>query len=132
RALVADLADVVAVTAAGDVIGAHFASGGSSSQPSLLEVQAAHDEAEAALVEVTARTERLGFELSGVEAERLEAVKRADVALARLHESDATLAAVAEELGQHGSRARAARGEAERLERAVVKASEAREKDLAG
>ncbi|WP_110238863.1 chromosome segregation protein SMC [Nocardioides gilvus] len=132
RAVVAELTDVVAVTAAGDVIGAHFASGGSSSQPSLLEVQAAHDEAEAALVEVTARTERLGFELSGLEAERLEAVKRADVALARLHESDATLAAVAEELGQHGSRARAARGEAERLERAVLKATEAREKDLAG
>src|SRR5690606_25288428 len=71
-------------------------------------------------------------ELSGVEAERLEATLRADVALARLHESDATLAAVAEELGQHGSRARAARGEAERLERAVQLATEARDKDLAG
>ena len=55
-----------------------------------------------------------------------------DVALARLHESDATLAAVAEELGQHGSQARAARGEAERLEQAIAKAEEARVQAVAG
>ena len=48
--------------------------------------------------------------MSRLESERLEAQKRVDVALAKLHESDATLAAVAEELGQYGSQARAARG----------------------
>src|SRR5690606_15300513 len=63
---------------------------------------------------------------------RLEAQKRVDVALSRLHESDATLAAIAEELGQHNSQARAARGEVERLERAIQNASEAREKDQSG
>ncbi len=69
---------------------------------------------------------------SRLEAERLEAQKRADVALAKLHESDATLAAVAEELGQYGSQARAARGEAERLTQAIEKAEEARDQAVAG
>ncbi|MDF1602830.1 chromosome segregation protein SMC [Nocardioides sp. YIM 152315] len=132
RALVAGLPDVTAVTREGDLIGAHFASGGSGSQPSLIEVQAAVDEATQQLAEVIASSERLGFEMSRMESERLEAQKRVDVALAKLHESDATLAAVAEELGQFGSQARAARGEAERLAQAIAKAEEAREQAVSG
>ncbi|MGZ6754184.1 MAG: chromosome segregation SMC family protein, partial [Nocardioides sp.] len=38
RALVADLPDVTAVTREGDLLGAHFAQGGSSKQPSLIEI----------------------------------------------------------------------------------------------
>ncbi|MBZ5733150.1 chromosome segregation protein SMC [Nocardioides sp. TRM66260-LWL] len=131
RALVAARPDVTAVTRDGDVLGVHAASGGSSSSPSLLEIQAAVDEAAARLADVVAAAERLGFERSGLEAERHEAQKRVDVALARLHESDATLAAVAEELGQHGGQVRAARGEAERLAAAIAKAEAAREQDAA-
>ncbi len=48
------------------------------------------------------------------------------MALAKLHESDATLAAVAEELGQYGSQARGARGEADRLTQAIEEAEAAR------
>lgn len=132
RALVRDLPDATAVTREGDVLGAHFASGGSSSQPSLIEVQAAVDEAAEQLAEAIASSERLGFEMSRMEAERLDAQKRVDVALAKLHESDATLAAVAEELGQFGSQARAARGEAERLAQAIEKAQEGREQAVTG
>ncbi|UFN45747.1 chromosome segregation protein SMC [Nocardioides okcheonensis] len=132
RRLVAERADVVAVTRDGDLLSTHFAAGGSGSQPSLIEVQAAVDDATARLAEATAATERLGFEISRLEAARHDALKRVDVALAKLHESDATLAAVAEELGQHGSQARAARGEAERLERSLATATAAREADLAG
>jgi chromosome segregation protein len=132
RALVREVPEVTAVTREGDVLGAHFASGGSSSQPSLIEVQAAVDEAAEQLAEAIASSERLGFEMSRLEAERLEAQKRVDVALAKLHESDATLAAVAEELGQYGSQARAARGEAERLAQAIEKAEEARAQAVAG
>ena len=120
------------MTRDGDVLGAHFASGGSSSQPSLIEIQAALDEATAQLAEAVAASERLGFDISRLEAERLEARQRVDVALAKLHESDATLAAVAEELGQYGSQARAARGEAERLTTAIANAEQARDNDLAG
>ncbi|WKN49906.1 chromosome segregation protein SMC [Nocardioides sp. Arc9.136] len=132
RYLVGDLPDLTAVTREGDVLAAHFAAGGSTSRPSLIEVQAAVDEAAAQLAEVTAAGERLSFDISRLEAERLEAQKRADVAMAKLHESDATLAAVAEELGQYGSQARAARGEAERLAQAIAKAQEAREQAVAG
>ncbi|MGZ6029618.1 MAG: chromosome segregation protein SMC, partial [Myxococcaceae bacterium] len=132
RSLVADLPDVVAVTREGDLVGSHFASGGSSSQPSLLEVQAAVDEATDKLAEATHACERLGFDLARLEEERAAAQHRVDVALAKLHESDATLAAVAEELGQLGSLARSARGEAERVTAAVAAAEAARDKDLAG
>jgi chromosome segregation protein len=132
RALIAAEPDLTAVTREGDVIGSHFASGGSSSQPSLIEIQAAVDEAAEQLAEAVASSERLGFDMSRLESERLDAQKRVDVALAKLHESDATLAAVAEELGQYGSQARAARGEADRLTQAIEKAEEARVQASAG
>ncbi len=132
RALVAALPDVTAVTRDGDVLGAFEAAGGSSSQPSLLEIQAAVDEATAQLAEATAVSERLGFDIARFESERLDAQQRVDVALARLHESDATLAAVAEQLGHFGSQARSARSEGERLDVAIGNAEAARDQDLAG
>ncbi len=132
RALVSVDRSLTAVTRDGDLLGAHVAAGGSASQPSLIEIQAAVDEAAQQLSEAVAATERLGFDMSRLERERHEAQKRVDVALAKLHESDATLAAVAEELGQFGGQARAARGEAERLERAIAEAQEARDNDLTG
>ena len=98
RALLARDASLTAVTRDGDLLGAHLAAGGSASQPSLIEIQAAVDEAAQQLAEAIAATERLGFDMSRLERERHEAQKRVDVALAKLHESDATLAAVAEEL----------------------------------
>ena len=55
-----------------------------------------------------------------------------DAALARLHESDAEMAAVAERLGHFGSTVRAARGEADRLAEAISAAEAARDHDLAG
>ena len=126
RSLVSDYPDVVAVTRDGDLLGAHFAAGGSNAQQSLIEIQAAVDEATSALAEAVAASERLGFDLVRLEGEREQTKRRADVALAKLHESDATLAAVAEELGQHGSLARSARAEAERLAEAIAQAETAR------
>ena len=132
RALVRDYPDVTAVTREGDVLGGHFASGGSSSRPSLIEVQAAVDEAAEQLSAASHSCERLAFDLSRLEEERDQAQQRVDVALARLHESDATLAAIAEELGQLGAVARSAKGEAERVNAAIAQAEEARDKALAG
>ncbi|MCW2779600.1 MAG: condensin subunit Smc [Marmoricola sp.] len=132
KALVAGAPDVTAVTLDGDILGAHFAAGGSSSAPSLIEVQAAVDEAAEMLTAATHTLERLTFTLTTLESEREDAVRRSDVALAKLHESDATLAAVAEELGQYGSQARSAKAEAARLDQAIAGAQEARDKDLAG
>lgn len=132
KALVADAPDVTAVTLDGDVLGVHFAAGGSSSQPSLIEVQAAVDEAAEALTRASHELDRLTFALSTLENEREQAAHRVDVALAKLHESDAALAAVAEELGQYGSQARSAKAEAARLEQAIIAAQESHAKDQAG
>ncbi|QNN52121.1 chromosome segregation protein SMC [Nocardioides mesophilus] len=132
RDLVHRLPDLTAVTREGDLVGTHFVSGGSSAQPSLLEVQAAVDEATEQLQASSHACERLGFDLARLEEERAQAQHRVDVALARLHESDATLAAVAEELGQLGSLARSAKGEADRLQGAIAAAEAARDQNLAG
>ncbi len=130
--LVRDAADLTAVTRDGDLLGTHFAAGGSSSQPSLLEVQAAVDEATEQLGTAVHALERLTFDVATLEREREEARRRVDVALAKLHESDATLAAVAEELGQFSSQVRNARAEAARLDLAIEAAQVARDRDLEG
>ena len=132
RGLVRDAADLTAVTREGDLLGAHFAAGGSSSQPSLIEVQAALDEATEQLSTASHTLERLGFDVATLEREGEEARRRVDVALARLHESDATLSAVAEELGQYSSQVRNARAEAARLDQAIEAAEVARDRDLQG
>ena len=132
RDLVAQASDVTAVTREGDVLGSHFAAGGSASTTSLIEVKAAIEQAETDLAEAAHAVETLRFEQHGAESERVEAQERVDAALGRLHESDAEMAAVAEQLGHLGSTARAAHGESERLAAAIATAEEARERDLSG
>ncbi len=132
RGLAAAHPDLRVVTADGDLVSAHWAVGGSGAAPTLLEVQAAVDEAEAQLVEVTHRAERLRFEITGAQETVTAARAEAEAALAELHDSDARLAGVAERLGQYGAAARAAGAEADRLERARIDAEQARDRDLAG
>ncbi|MBZ4323231.1 chromosome segregation protein SMC, partial [Streptomyces sp. SCA2-4] len=57
--LVAGRPELTAVTAEGDVLGAHLAQGGSEGAPSLLEVRAAVDEAAAELTELDGRCAEL-------------------------------------------------------------------------
>ncbi len=130
--LVAQASDVTAVTREGDVLGSHFAAGGSVSTTSLIEVKAAIEQAETDLAAAAHAVEALRFEQHAAESERVEAQERVDAALGRLHESDAEMAAVAEQLGHLGSTARAAHGESERLAAAITTAEEARERDLSG
>ena len=124
RSLVASLPSVTAVTRDGDLLGATFAQGGSTHSPSLLEVQVAVDEANEQLVAATHRGERLRFTLAQATSDEQRAHEQVDAALSRLHESDARLSAVAEQLGQLGSAARAAGAEAERLRAAITAATE--------
>jgi chromosome segregation protein len=132
RDLVAATTGVRAATADGDVLGADWAIGGSGDGRSLLEVRAAHAEAEQQYAELSHRGDRLRFALSAAAEEARRAQDEVDDALAALHESDARLAAHAERLGQPGTAARAAVAEAERLQRAVQEAMEARDRDLEG
>ncbi|WP_166665345.1 chromosome segregation protein SMC [Kribbella caucasensis] len=132
RSLVRHLPDVTATTRLGDVLGAHFAYGGSDAAPSLIEVQSAVDEAAEKLIEATARSERLRFELAALEHERARQKEHVEITLARLHESDAAMAAVAEQLAQFGSLAKASRGEAQRMAEAIAAAAEERDRNLSG
>jgi len=132
KRLVSSMPDVTAVTLAGDILGPHFAVGGSPATGSLIEVRAAIEQTKTELAAATHQVEALRFEQQGLEAERVEAQAAVDAALARLHESDAEMAAVAERLGHLGSAVRGARGESERLAEAIVKAQEARERDVEG
>ncbi|MEU4395853.1 chromosome segregation protein SMC [Kribbella sp. NPDC023855] len=132
RSLIQHLPDITATTRVGDVLGAHFAYGGSDAAPSLIEVQSAVDEAAEKLTEATARSERLRFELAQMEREREAQKQSVEIALARLHESDASMAAVAEQLAQFGSLAKASRGEAQRMAEAIAAAEEERDRNLSG
>ncbi|MDP9444829.1 MAG: AAA family ATPase, partial [Actinomycetota bacterium] len=132
RALLAATRLTVAVTRDGDLLGAHYAAGGSVSAPSRIEVQAAVAETSERLAEATRSCAALGEEVARLEEERTVAQRRVDVGLAKLHESDAALAAVAEELGHLGSLTRSANEEAARLAHAIGEAEAAHERDLAG
>lgn len=120
--LVAANPELTAVTRAGDIFTALTVTGGSAKAPSLLEVQAAVDDAESRLRGVTAGLERIRFALAGATLRRTEAQNRADAALDRLHDSDARLAAVAERLGHLNSVLRSAVGERDRLAASLEKA----------
>jgi len=120
--LIARRPDLTAVTRSGDVFTALTVSGGSAKAPSLIEVQAAVDDASARLAAVTAELERQRFALAAAHARRAAAQDRADAALEKLHESDARLAAVAERLGHLNSVLRSAVGESERLAASLARA----------
>jgi chromosome segregation protein len=131
RALVEHHPHLLAVTRAGDVLGGDRAEGGSATEPSLLEVQAAVDEADSRLREAGHRLDRLRFALQGATEQHAAAQRTVQAALDRLHQSDARLAAVAEQLGQLGAQARSARGESERLQRSIAAAREQHDADSA-
>ncbi len=121
-----------AVTADGDLLGADWAAGGSAGAPSLLETQAALDEAAGRQDEAQRRQERLGFEVAGVRATVAAACSEVDAALTELNSSDARMAALAEQLGLLASQGRAGQAEAGRLQQARVAAEQARDRDLGG
>ncbi|WP_285105148.1 chromosome segregation protein SMC [Promicromonospora sp. MEB111] len=128
RALVRDQ-PVVAVTRAGDLLGATRAWGGSAAAPSVLHLQSALDEAKAARDEAAARDTDGSAHLERARAERAAAQERYDETLARLGEADAARAAAAEQLGSLGAAARAARAEADRHRAALDQAQSRRAED---
>ncbi|ARP72547.1 chromosome segregation protein SMC [Streptomyces pluripotens] len=120
--------ELTAVTAEGDLLGAHFAQGGSAGAPSLLEVQASVDEAVAELAELEVHCAQL------VEEQRLAAGRHTDaVALLegleeRRRAADREKSAVAQRLGRLAGQARGAADEAERSAAAAERAQGAWER----
>ncbi|GII62016.1 chromosome partition protein Smc [Sphaerisporangium krabiense] len=149
-----------AVTWAGDLVGAHYAYGGSGGGTSVLQMRTALDQAVADLAEVTETAARTVVALEeAIEAERVaqqavesaqagvsqaqtgadaaqagvKAARRAlDAVRGRQREADQRLAVAARRLAQLDAAADAARQECDRLAANVAAAEEARDRDLAG
>ncbi|WP_406316390.1 AAA family ATPase [Streptomyces sp. NBC_00118] len=120
--------DLTAVTAEGDLLGAHFAQGGSAGAPSLLEVQASVDEAAGELTELGVRCEELAETQHSAVARRAEAAALVEELGERRRAADREKSSVAQQLGRLSGQARGAAGEAERSAAAAAKAQDALEK----
>ncbi|MFE2761877.1 AAA family ATPase [Streptomyces halstedii] len=116
-----------AVTAEGDVLGAHFAHGGSAGAPSLLEVRAAVDEAAAELAELAVRCEELAAAQRHAAGRRAEGAARAEELGERRRAAEREKSGVAQRLGRLAGQARGAAEEAERTAAAAARAQEALE-----
>ncbi|WP_055712659.1 chromosome segregation protein SMC [Streptomyces torulosus] len=117
--------DLTAVTAEGDLLGAHFAHGGSAGAPSLLEVQASVDEAAAELEELAVRCEELAEAQQAAVAARRERAALVEELGERRRAAEREKSAVAQQLGRLAGQARGAAGEAERSTAAAARAQEA-------
>ncbi len=104
-----------AVTRGGDLVGAGWVFGGSAGRQSVIEIQAAVDDAEEQLAAVTASLARVDRDLAAATAQAQQRAAEAERSLAALYESDAKMAAIAEQLGRLGEATRSAEAEAERL-----------------
>ncbi|WP_030376454.1 chromosome segregation protein SMC [Streptomyces rimosus] len=123
--LVASRPELTAVTSEGDVLGAHFAQGGSAGAPSLLEVQASVDEAAAEAAELGQRCAELTAVQEAARQRRDACAALAEELGERRAAADREKSRVAGDLGRLGGQARGAADEAERSAAAVAKAEEA-------
>jgi chromosome segregation protein len=124
-AVVGTLAEAAALAAAhpaltvvthdGDLVTSAALRGGSPGSPSTLELQGRIETAREAVDAAQAEYERCGFALVGAQERERSARESAEAALAELHHSDATFAAVAERLGALGAQLRGASAEEDRL-----------------
>jgi chromosome segregation protein len=122
--------DLTAVTAEGDLLGAHFAQGGSAGAPSLLEVQASVDEAAAELEELAVRCAELAEAQETAAGQRRECAALVEDLGERRRAADREKSSVAQQLGRLAGQARGAAGEAERAGAAAARAQEALETAL--
>jgi chromosome segregation protein len=119
------------VTRQGDLIGAHWARGGSAAGQSLLGLRAAAEQAAADLAAAQGRCQRAERDLA--EAVEDEEAARQDLAgvQAQVQEADAAAAQTSGRLGALAGAARAAREEADRLAAAIAVAQRSLDADLA-
>jgi chromosome segregation protein len=122
---------ITAVTTDGDVFAPGWVRGGSSSVPSLIEIQSAVDETRERVADAARRGEQARFALTAAQERHRDANDAVEAALDALHESDAKMAAVAERLGHLGATVRSAKAEAERTGRAIADAEATLEADRA-
>ncbi|MFE6056642.1 chromosome segregation protein SMC [Kitasatospora sp. NPDC056446] len=115
---------LTAVTADGDRLGAGFAHGGSGGAPSLLETQAAVDEAARAIGGLAVRCAESAGRLAELTDRRRESAAEVERLGEQRRQDEKERARTAGALGRLGGQARAAAGEAERLSAAAARAEQ--------
>ena len=128
-AFVADHPRYRAVTRDGDLIGAHWARGGSADGQSLLDVRAAADEAAAKLAEAELAEETAAETLAAATEAQEAARQQLEEIRGRMRAVDAAAAEISGRLGRLAGAARAAADEAKRLDASVGAALRSAEKD---
>ncbi|MFC9089816.1 chromosome segregation protein SMC [Nocardiopsis dassonvillei] len=131
RDLVRKVPGVRAVTPEGDVFSAALVHGGSAAAPSLLEVQAAVDEAAGRLETATEAAGRIAAELEERRRERADLAAEVEELTARRRQGDRRRNESAQRLGKLGGQARSAEAESERYAAAAAKAAAARGEEAA-
>lgn len=120
---------VTVVTRDGDVISRGRARGGSKSSSSLIEIKALIEGLESKLQEVSHNCDRLKFEIATATTELASRQSDFEVALSKLNESDARIAALTEQLAVSGQNMKSAMAEVDRLNTSINEASAARSRD---
>jgi chromosome segregation protein len=131
RRLVAVHPEISTVTRDGDVFGSHWAVGGSARSESVIEVQAALDEAHDRMLAAERALERATAELEGARAE--QQARREEVGQAKDALGDAKVrkARSSERLSRMEQAARSAEADVERLRNQRAKVEQTREQVLA-
>jgi chromosome segregation protein len=119
------------VTTDGDVLGAHWARGGSAAERSLLSLRAAAEQAGSLLREAEASCQRAERRLAAALEDEEQARHVLAEAAAGLQQADAAAAETSGKLGSLAGRARAARDEVGRLTAAIAAAEKSRQHSLA-
>jgi chromosome segregation protein len=130
-AFVADHPGYRAVTRDGDLIGAHWARGGSAGGQSLLDVRAAADEAAGRLAEAEVAEAAAADALAAATEAQEVARQRMEEIRGRMRAVDAAAAEISGRLGRLAGAARAAADEAKRLDASVGAALRSAEQDQA-
>jgi chromosome segregation protein len=117
------------VTRDGDVITAKRARGGSASSTSLIEITALIQDLTKKLETLSHNCDRLKFEIVTAQSDVDSKQGAFDVALSKLNESDARIAALTEQLAVSGQNMKSASAEVERLNLAIAEATSAKGRD---
>ncbi|MGH3728018.1 MAG: chromosome segregation protein SMC, partial [Micromonosporaceae bacterium] len=130
--LVAAEPTVRAVTTDGDLIAVDRAHGGSAKNPSVIEIQAAVDEAAERRTEAAHRVQRLRAQLEAARGEVTARETARKEAAAVVRQAEQRSNAAARKIAELTAALRSARGEVQRLEQSRTTAEAARQKDLTG
>ena len=109
----------IAVTRDGDLVGRGRASGGSTSRSSLIEITSMIEKSEIELQKHAHDCDRIRFEISSAENRMRSDQSIYDQSLAKLNESDAAMAGLAEQIAAAGQNVRSSSAEVDRLAKSI-------------